>query len=212
MPLAVTISEGVSPAEYPRDYRQLINKQNTLGWHQLLNGQWSRQWSLLQDQFLLRHFDPIPNQLSGRKWTTAQINFLWRSFWNLWDLCNGRVHGVNTTTSSKIQKEKAHCGLVALHALSDQTQHCDRDLFYDTAEDTSWLNPFGLSRTGCMCTAPLSSIAPRQQQGKQSKTFGPSPLISPEETILTSDTPDSTCFLPPHFGPGCESTLPMGNK
>jgi hypothetical protein len=57
------------------------------------------------------------------------------SFCQLWDRRNGRVHGVDTITRAKIQKEKAHHKLLALYVLRDQTWHCDRDIYYNTAQD-----------------------------------------------------------------------------
>jgi hypothetical protein len=101
----------------------------------MFNGRWSTQWALLQDRYLDRHFDPIPDKLSGTRWTTILIDTLWKSFRQLWDQRNGKVHGVDNSTRAKLQKEKAHRELIALYVLRDQTQHCDRDIYYDTAQD-----------------------------------------------------------------------------
>jgi hypothetical protein len=60
------------------------------------------------------------------------IDLLWRLFEQLWEQRNGRVHGVDTKTWSKIQKEKAHHELLALYALQDHTRLCDHNIFYDT--------------------------------------------------------------------------------
>jgi hypothetical protein len=97
---------------------------------------------------MTQHFDPIPNQLSGRKWTSAMIDLFWRSFRRLWDIWNGQVHGVNATTRSKIQKEKAHCELLALYLLCGQTRHCDRDIFYATAKEQLSAQPVKISIRG----------------------------------------------------------------
>ena len=123
------------PSDYPRAYRILVQEQALLGWRQLFNGRWSLQWSQLQDRYLARHFDPIPEPLNGRKWTTHMITVLWKETRSLWDIRNGRVHGSDSTTRAKMQKEKVHRELIALYNMRELTRHCDRDIFLDTALD-----------------------------------------------------------------------------
>jgi hypothetical protein len=62
------------------------------------------------------------------------IDILWKAVHQLWEQRNGRVHGVDSTTRAKLQKEKIHRELLAIYSLRDQTRQCDRDLFYDTVE------------------------------------------------------------------------------
>jgi hypothetical protein len=61
------------------------------------------------------------------------IHFLWTSFRTLWDLRNGQVHGNDSSTRAKKQKEKAHRELLAMYLLRDQTQYCDRNIFHESA-------------------------------------------------------------------------------
>ena len=74
------------PREYPAAYRSLIQEQSDLGWQQLLNGRWSQRWAIMQDRYLSRHFDPIPDQLGGNKWVTTMMDTTWQSVRTLWDL------------------------------------------------------------------------------------------------------------------------------
>lgn len=96
--------------DYLRAYHWLVCEQSTLGWRQLFNGRWSGQWTTL-------HFDPVPEPLSDQKWTIRMIDLHWKSVHMLWDLWNGRVHGVDATTRAKIQKEKAHHELLTVYTL-----------------------------------------------------------------------------------------------
>jgi hypothetical protein len=62
------------------------------------------------------------------------IDILWKAVHHLWEQRNGQVHGVNSTTQAKLQKEKTHRKLLAIYSSRDQTRHCNRDLFYDNLE------------------------------------------------------------------------------
>ncbi len=123
------------PAAYPPAYRSLIREQSVIGWRQILNGRWSTRWAILQDRYLRRHFDPIPAQLGGTKWVTIMIDTTWHSVRNLWDLRNGKVYGVDSSTRAQKQKEQAHRELRALYILRGNMRHCDTDIFHATADD-----------------------------------------------------------------------------
>jgi hypothetical protein len=128
-----------TPQEYPVAYRPLVHEQTTLGWQQLFNGRWSLQWFVLQDRYLSWHFDPVPDPLNSKKWTTAKIHFLWTSFWTLWELRNGQVYGVNSSTRAKKQKEKAHGELLATATATSSM---------NLPQCTLMPSQYGLSKTG----------------------------------------------------------------
>jgi hypothetical protein len=123
------------PTAYPAAYRRLVREQTTLGWRQLFNGRWSTEWSRLQDRYLSRYHDPIPEPLCGPMWTSTHIDILWTSFRKLWDSRNGKVHGVDTSTRAAARKDKTHRELRALYSLRADMRHCDRDVFHPTVED-----------------------------------------------------------------------------
>jgi hypothetical protein len=106
-----------------------------LGWRQLFNGRWSTKWARLQDRYLTQHFDPIPEKLRGQKWTSAHIELLWTNFRKLWDSCsNGKVHGVDMSTRAEARCEKTHRKIHVLYKLQADMRHCDKDIFYPTAD------------------------------------------------------------------------------
>jgi hypothetical protein len=111
----------------------LLQEQLALGWRQIYNGRWSRQWAVMQDRYLARHFDPIPETLSGAKWVAIMVDTTWKSVRTLWDLRNGRVHGVESSTRVQIQKEKTHRELWAIYTLRSSMRHCDCNILYTTA-------------------------------------------------------------------------------
>ena len=63
------------------------------------------------------------------------IHTTWQSFRQLWDLRNGRVYGMDSSTRAQAQKEQAHRELRALYTLRQDMQHCDRDIFYATVDE-----------------------------------------------------------------------------
>jgi hypothetical protein len=96
------------PSSYPGPYRLLIQEQNALGWRQLFNGRWSSRWATLQDRYLHRHFDPIPDNLGGSKWLVTIIDTTWHLFRQLWDQRNGQVYGTDSSTRVQLAKERTH--------------------------------------------------------------------------------------------------------
>ncbi len=81
---------------------------------------------IMQDRYLVRHFDPIPDKLNGSNWVIIMIDTTWRSVRTLWDLRNG---------CAQKQKEQAHRELRALYILRRDMRHCDRDVFYPTVDE-----------------------------------------------------------------------------
>jgi hypothetical protein len=112
-----------------------VSEQTNLGWRQLFNGRWSTEWSRLQDRYLLCHYDPIPEKLSGQLWTTNHIDILWTGFRTLWDSRNGKVHGIDTSTRSEARRDKTHQELRSLYSLREKMRHRDQDIFHPTVEE-----------------------------------------------------------------------------
>ena len=63
------------------------------------------------------------------------IDTTWHSVRNLWDLRNGKVYGVDSSTRAQKQKEQAHRELRALYILRGNMRHCDTDIFHANADD-----------------------------------------------------------------------------
>jgi hypothetical protein len=122
------------PAAYPAAYRRLVREQSNLGWRQLFNGRWSKEWARLQDRYLRRHFAPIPDQLRGSLWTSTHIELLWTHFRQLWESRNGKVYGIDASTRTAARREQTHRELRALYLLRSDMRHCDRDIFHPTVE------------------------------------------------------------------------------
>jgi hypothetical protein len=63
------------------------------------------------------------------------IDTTWCSVRTLWDLRNDLVHGADSSSRAQKQKGQAHRELRALYILRSEMRHCDRAVFYATAEE-----------------------------------------------------------------------------
>jgi hypothetical protein len=194
-----------SPAAYPAAYRRLVREQNILGWRQLFNGRWSTEWTRLQQRYLNRHYDPIPDKFAGTYWTSAHIDILWRGFRQLWEQRNGKVHGNDTSTRAEARRDKTHRELKALYSLRANMRHCDRDIFYPTAEEHLEAQPVWAIQNWLKIQVPMA-----KHSAKEAARFA----VRNVRTIWSYFTvPDETplnLIDPSPSGPGRESPLPAG--
>jgi len=59
-------NEELNTDNFPEWYHQLISEQNAIGWRQLFNGRWSKQWSMIQHQ----HYQQTKTKSqTGHQWT-----------------------------------------------------------------------------------------------------------------------------------------------
>ena len=88
-------------ADYPRALSRLIQSQTRIGWRQLFNGMFSREWSAHQDTHLFLSRDSLPptaRKLTGDVWQAKLISFLWDRWYQLWLIRNGALRGQDDAT------------------------------------------------------------------------------------------------------------------
>jgi hypothetical protein len=90
---------------YAAEMHVLIETQARIGWRQLFNGRFCKQWSEIQDVHLhhIRRHLPTKNN-SGHKWQIAIITVIWEEWHDLWKMRNGDVHGIDTATKAIAEK------------------------------------------------------------------------------------------------------------
>ncbi len=197
-----------SSAAYPGAYRRLVREQTALGWRQLFNGRWSKEWARLHERFILRSQDPIPRQLTGTKWTSTFIDILWSNFRTLWASRNGKVHGIDTSTRLQARKEKVHRELRAIYSLRHNMRHCDREVFQETAEIHLGTQPLWAIQNWLRIQVPMAKYSVRE--AVRSAVNHVRTITSYFPVTEPANTPIST--EPSPNGPGRESTLPEGRK
>jgi hypothetical protein len=68
-----------------RGLKEVILKQDRLGWDAAFEGKWHVGWAEVQETY----FKFIGSQRSGKRWLVALIKKLWLTAWDLWEDRNG---------------------------------------------------------------------------------------------------------------------------
>jgi hypothetical protein len=71
-----------------REYKSLIDKQNTIGPRQFFEGWHHIDWELMQELY----YQNIKSRQSAKRWTIAVITKLWDTAWDLWEFQNLIFH------------------------------------------------------------------------------------------------------------------------
>jgi len=72
----------------PRKFQEIIQEQQRLGWRRFFEGWLVTKWRFHQQ----RYYDLIKSQRTGKRWTSAIIQKLWGTAWDLWEHRNGVLH------------------------------------------------------------------------------------------------------------------------
>ena len=65
-------------ADYPPTFERLIQQQTAIGWRQIINGRFSKQWAALQEEHYVRMATQQRNRkTTGTQWLTNIIGEIW---------------------------------------------------------------------------------------------------------------------------------------
>ncbi|KAI2497207.1 hypothetical protein MHU86_17301 [Fragilaria crotonensis] len=75
----------VEASRYPAVYNGVISTQTMIGWRHLFSGRSSKEWAILQDDFL-RDYEvaPDPRHSAGEVWCIQVLTVLWEQWTILW--------------------------------------------------------------------------------------------------------------------------------
>jgi exonuclease III len=110
-------------AQYAAEMHQLIETQTRIGWRQLFNGRFSKQWSEIQNVHLnhiRRHIPWMKN--TGQQWQVAIITVLWEEWHDLWKMRNSDVHGKDEATRAIAENREVSRRLSMIY---DQRHHME---------------------------------------------------------------------------------------
>jgi exonuclease III len=97
----------LDPQAYPPQVAHLILEQNAIGWRQLFNGRFSREWSKIQDMAYTRAPPPEGQQRrTGDRWQVKFILKLWDEWDARWTDRNKALHGHNTATRTQAMRRE----------------------------------------------------------------------------------------------------------
>ena len=110
-------------AQYPAELHPLIRFQTSIGWRQLFNGRFCKQWGDIQSAHLYRIRHHLPDKHNtGQKWQVAIITVIWENWYNLWKMRNADVHGRDSASRVLAEKREVARRLAMIY---DQRNHME---------------------------------------------------------------------------------------
>jgi hypothetical protein len=110
-------------------FRALVNSQNKIGWHQLLKGRFSKQWTQIQDQHPLDDTDIDNEKQSGDRWLKLTLHHIWTHLWTVWLKRNDDLHGRQNDEKEGKRIEQLRFRVLALCSKRDLLLACDKPIF-----------------------------------------------------------------------------------
>ncbi|KAI2502333.1 hypothetical protein MHU86_12137 [Fragilaria crotonensis] len=137
----------VSPIFYPVELREIIRQQNDIGWRQIFNGRFSKEWSIAQDAYYRRVL-PKPGgtlaRRSGARWQRQLILAVWDWWFELWKSRNEDVHGADQRTQAEAQRREVTRRLGEIYDQRSQLEPQVQQLLLPTLQDhiqrPTWVN------------------------------------------------------------------------
>lgn len=111
-----TASDTVSPVLFPLDVRNLILRQNAIGWRNILRGRFSHEWQRIQNDYFMKHRRKAAYKRTGARWQQKLITVIWELWYALWEIRNGEVHGTTEATRAQAQRQEVNRQLTAIFA------------------------------------------------------------------------------------------------
>jgi hypothetical protein len=119
---------------YPTLFTSLIEKQNAVGWDQLLLGRFVLEWKELQEDYLSTLSKRDKHQ-TGTTWVTQVNTIIWKHVYLNWKHRNSVQHGVDAASREAILLDSAKRETEALYDIRDEVLPRDHDLYYGTIDE-----------------------------------------------------------------------------
>jgi hypothetical protein len=164
-------------------FRALVNSQNKIGWHQLLKGRFSKQWTQIQDQHLLDDIDIDNEKQSGDRWLKLTLHHTWTHLWKVWINRNDDRHG-----GENDEKEQLRFRVLALYSKRDLLLTCDKPIFDMPIDERIKLKSGELSTWVRLVTATIKrAIADAEQHLRDTNHSITAFLAAAHPDPLTTD-------------------------
>ena len=134
----------------------MITQQNKIGWHQLFQGRFSKEWTRLQHEFL-DEMGFVGKKRTGHLWTVAVTTKIWQEWYKIWEARNQVVHGHDQATKQTAKRATAIRELSILYSRRLQLLPTDRD----------YLTCFSEHSPDCQLVEYLPVYVPEQHQQSQ---------------------------------------------
>jgi hypothetical protein len=117
--------------QYAAELHPLIRTQTRIGWRQMFNGRFCKQWGDIQSTHLYRIRHHLPNKYNTRqKWQVAIITTLWENWYVLWKMRNADVHGADEASRIRAEKREVARKLSMIYAQRNHMEPSVQALLY----------------------------------------------------------------------------------
>jgi hypothetical protein len=169
-------------------FRALVNSQNKIGWHQLLKGRFSKQWTQIQDQHLLADIDIDNAKQSGDRWLKLTLHHIWTHLWKVWLNRNDDLHGRENDEKERKRIEQLRFRVLALYSKRDLLLACDKPIFDMPIDERMKLKSGELSTWVRLVTATVKrAIADAEQYLRETNHSITAFLATARPDPLTTD-------------------------
>ena len=177
----------VSPILFPRAVRQVILQQNRIGWRQIFNGRFAKEWAQVQDVYYSvqresasegGHTSRRKRKETGLQWQQKFIQEIWKQWMHLWKSRNELVHGSNITTRNSVLQENANRELRTIYDHREQLEPQTRQLLFNEVQEhlqrPSWVTRNWITINAPVFKASLRNAKKRAVNGVRSiRTYFP---------------------------------------
>ena len=123
---------------YESSKHRLIQQQNRIGWRQIFHGRFSIEWARLQESFYNRsrsqHDRSQGTSLTGERWLTNLILFVWDKWYTLWKHRNQELHGRDVRTRAVAESIEVRRQLREIYLKKHQLEPRVQELLFDEVE------------------------------------------------------------------------------
>jgi hypothetical protein len=105
-------------------FHSALQEQAAIGWPQLLQGRWSKQW---QSIHLKTHTTPAHSKKKPEHWSNAILKTVWENWFDMWETRNKDRHGYDAATAATAKREQLQREVTQLYGwqpfLADHKHH-----------------------------------------------------------------------------------------
>jgi hypothetical protein len=130
----------INTDRYNHTLHGLIHQQNRIGWRQIFNGRITVEWVRIQDSYYCRSKvqEGLKRvQLTGERWLTNVILFVWDKWYTLWKQRNQRnqeLHGCDAKTRAESERIDVRHQLRGIYHHKHHMEPRVQELLFDNVE------------------------------------------------------------------------------
>ena len=115
----------------------IIDQQNVIGWRQMFNGRFSKEWSRVQQAAYDRRPRTAHGQIkqTGDRWQIKLIAHIWTQWEKAWEDRNNAVHGQTASEKSTAIRKEVRRQLDVIYTNRHLMEPSVQELLYDRPED-----------------------------------------------------------------------------